>query len=79
MMFGAVIAVAVLGTARVGGVAEVWKRNFDTARIEFFKYKQILYLYKFYWETFITSVSAHFIFSLFINFVKFYFVMCFIL
>jgi Na+/proline symporter len=48
MMFGAVIAVAVLGTARVGGVAEVWKRNFDTARIEFFKYKQILYLYKFY-------------------------------
>ncbi|RLU19285.1 hypothetical protein DMN91_007842 [Ooceraea biroi] len=36
MMFGAVITVAVLGTARVGGVAEVWKRNLDTGRIEFF-------------------------------------------
>ncbi|KMQ90442.1 sodium-coupled monocarboxylate transporter 1 [Lasius niger] len=36
MMFGAVIAVAILGTARVGGVAEVWKRNDDTGRIEFF-------------------------------------------
>ncbi|XP_014485470.1 PREDICTED: sodium-coupled monocarboxylate transporter 1-like [Dinoponera quadriceps] len=36
MMFGAVIVVVVLGTNRVGGVAEVWKRNFDTGRIEFF-------------------------------------------
>ncbi|KAM0733658.1 Sodium-coupled monocarboxylate transporter 1 [Formica fusca] len=36
MMFGAAIAVAVLGTARVGSVAEVWKRNYDTGRIEFF-------------------------------------------
>lgn len=37
MMFGAVIAVAILGTARVGGVAEVWRRNANTGRIEFFK------------------------------------------
>ncbi|KAL6433377.1 hypothetical protein ACFW04_006496 [Cataglyphis niger] len=36
MMFGAAIAVAILGTARVGGVAEVWKRNDDSGRIEFF-------------------------------------------
>ncbi|KYQ47116.1 Sodium-coupled monocarboxylate transporter 1 [Trachymyrmex zeteki] len=36
MMFGAVITVVVLGTARVGGVAEVWKRNVDSGRIEFF-------------------------------------------
>lgn len=40
MMFGAVIVIAVLGTARVGGVAEVWKRNLDTGRIEFFKYAE---------------------------------------
>lgn len=37
MMFGAVIVIVILGTNRVGGVAEVWKRNFDTGRIEFFK------------------------------------------
>ena len=37
VMFGGVIVVAVLGTSRVGGVSEVWKRNFDTGRIEFFK------------------------------------------
>ncbi|XP_011685074.1 PREDICTED: sodium-coupled monocarboxylate transporter 1-like isoform X1 [Wasmannia auropunctata] len=36
MMFGAVITVVILGTARVGGVAEVWRRNTDTGRIEFF-------------------------------------------
>ncbi|XP_028046887.2 sodium-coupled monocarboxylate transporter 1 [Monomorium pharaonis] len=38
LMFGAVIAVAALGTARAGGAAEVWRRNVDTGRIEFFKY-----------------------------------------
>lgn len=37
VMFGGVIVVAILGTSRVGGVAEVWKRNLDTGRIEFFK------------------------------------------
>ncbi|XP_036147769.1 sodium-coupled monocarboxylate transporter 1 isoform X2 [Monomorium pharaonis] len=36
LMFGAVIPVAALGTARVGGVAEVWRRNVETERIEFF-------------------------------------------
>ncbi|KYN10745.1 Sodium-coupled monocarboxylate transporter 1 [Trachymyrmex cornetzi] len=36
MMFGAVITVVILGTARAGGVAEVWKRNVDSGRIEFF-------------------------------------------
>ncbi|KAL7298032.1 hypothetical protein TKK_0009039 [Trichogramma kaykai] len=36
VMFGGVITVAVIGTARVGGVAEVWKRNVATGRIEFF-------------------------------------------
>ncbi|XP_066587746.1 sodium-coupled monocarboxylate transporter 1-like [Prorops nasuta] len=36
VMFGGVIVVAILGTARVGGIAEVWKRNVDTGRIEFF-------------------------------------------
>ncbi|XP_014206395.1 sodium-coupled monocarboxylate transporter 1-like [Copidosoma floridanum] len=36
VMFGGVIVVAVLGTSRVGSVAEVWKRNLDTGRIEFF-------------------------------------------
>ncbi|XP_011136582.2 sodium-coupled monocarboxylate transporter 1-like [Harpegnathos saltator] len=36
MMFGAIIVVVVLGTNRVGSVAEVWKRNYDTGRIEFF-------------------------------------------
>ncbi|CAG5104222.1 Similar to slc5a8: Sodium-coupled monocarboxylate transporter 1 (Danio rerio) [Cotesia congregata] len=36
VMFGGVIIVAVLGTIRVGGFAEVWRRNFITGRIEFF-------------------------------------------
>ncbi|KAJ8688365.1 hypothetical protein QAD02_024160 [Eretmocerus hayati] len=38
VMFGGVIAVVVLGTARVGGFVEVWKRNDDTGRIEFFNF-----------------------------------------
>ncbi|KAG7214205.1 hypothetical protein KM043_001548 [Ampulex compressa] len=38
VMFGGVIAVAMLGTARVGGVAEVWRRNLETGRIEFFDF-----------------------------------------
>jgi sodium-coupled monocarboxylate transporter 8/12 len=37
VMFGGVIAVAVLGTLKVGSVSEVWKRNVDSGRIEFFK------------------------------------------
>ncbi|XP_058793324.1 sodium-coupled monocarboxylate transporter 1-like [Phymastichus coffea] len=36
VMFGGVIVVAVLGTVRVGGLTEVWQRNVDTGRIEFF-------------------------------------------
>ncbi|XP_011501766.1 PREDICTED: sodium-coupled monocarboxylate transporter 1-like [Ceratosolen solmsi marchali] len=36
VMFGGVIAVAVLGTLKVGSVSEVWKRNVDSGRIEFF-------------------------------------------
>lgn len=38
VMFGGAIAVAVLGTMQVGGFDEVWKRNSDSGRIEFFKY-----------------------------------------
>lgn len=45
MMFGAVIVVLVLGTNKVGGVAEVWKRNVDTERIEFFKYEQVSFFH----------------------------------
>ncbi|CAK9832019.1 Sodium-coupled monocarboxylate transporter 2 [Anthophora retusa] len=36
VMFGGVITVAVLGTNRVGGFGQVWKRNYDTDRIQFF-------------------------------------------
>ncbi|XP_034186765.2 sodium-coupled monocarboxylate transporter 2 [Osmia lignaria lignaria] len=36
VMFGGVIVVAVLGTNRAGGFEDVWKRNRDTERIEFF-------------------------------------------
>ncbi|XP_076239427.1 sodium-coupled monocarboxylate transporter 1 [Calliopsis andreniformis] len=36
VMFGGVIVVAILGTNRVGGVDRVWRRNYDTGRIEFF-------------------------------------------
>ncbi|XP_015175380.1 PREDICTED: sodium-coupled monocarboxylate transporter 1-like [Polistes dominula] len=36
VMFGSVITVAVLGTNKVGSVYEVWRRNFETGRIEFF-------------------------------------------
>ncbi|CAL7952543.1 unnamed protein product [Xylocopa violacea] len=36
VMFGGVIAIAVLGTSRVGGFEQVWKRNRDTDRIVFF-------------------------------------------
>ncbi|XP_076754285.1 sodium-coupled monocarboxylate transporter 2 [Xylocopa sonorina] len=36
VMFGGVIAIAVLGTNRVGGFEQVWKRNRDTERIVFF-------------------------------------------
>ncbi|KAK2583548.1 hypothetical protein KPH14_009502 [Odynerus spinipes] len=36
VMFGGVIAVAILGTNRVGGISEVWRRNVETGRIEFF-------------------------------------------
>lgn len=37
VMFGGVIVVAILGTNRAGGFAEVWKRNSDTERIKFFE------------------------------------------
>ncbi|XP_001600571.1 sodium-coupled monocarboxylate transporter 1 [Nasonia vitripennis] len=36
VMFGGVIVVALLGTARAGGWSEVWRRNLETGRIEFF-------------------------------------------
>ncbi|OXU24946.1 hypothetical protein TSAR_015669 [Trichomalopsis sarcophagae] len=36
VMFGGVIVVAVLGTARAGGWSEVWRRNLETGRVEFF-------------------------------------------
>ncbi|XP_043529818.1 sodium-coupled monocarboxylate transporter 2-like isoform X2 [Frieseomelitta varia] len=36
VMFGGVIAIAAIGTNQVGGFQEVWKRNRDTDRIEFF-------------------------------------------
>ncbi|XP_012281008.1 sodium-coupled monocarboxylate transporter 1 [Orussus abietinus] len=36
VMFGGVIVVMVVGTIRVGGIEEVWKRNVETGRIEFF-------------------------------------------
>uniref|UniRef100_A0AAR5PFT8 Sodium/solute symporter n=1 Tax=Dendroctonus ponderosae TaxID=77166 RepID=A0AAR5PFT8_DENPD len=37
VMFGALVITVVVGTARVGGVKEVWKRNFEGGRIEFFE------------------------------------------
>ncbi|KAF3428900.1 hypothetical protein E2986_12519 [Frieseomelitta varia] len=37
VMFGGVIAIAAIGTNQVGGFQEVWKRNRDTDRIEFFE------------------------------------------
>ncbi|XP_047368468.1 sodium-coupled monocarboxylate transporter 2-like isoform X2 [Vespa velutina] len=37
VMFVSVIIVAALGTNKVGGVYEVWRRNVETGRIEFFK------------------------------------------
>ena len=37
VMFGGVIAIAVIGTNQVGGFQQVWKRNRDTDRIEFFE------------------------------------------
>ncbi|XP_035736349.1 sodium-coupled monocarboxylate transporter 2-like isoform X1 [Vespa mandarinia] len=36
VMFVSVIIVAALGTNKVGGVYEVWRRNVETGRIEFF-------------------------------------------
>lgn len=36
VMFGGVIVIAVIGTNQVGGFSEVWKRNRDTGRIQFF-------------------------------------------
>ncbi|XP_034944496.1 sodium-coupled monocarboxylate transporter 1-like [Chelonus insularis] len=36
VMFGGIIIVLVLGTREVGGVGEVWQRNLDSGRIEFF-------------------------------------------
>ncbi|XP_076618369.1 sodium-coupled monocarboxylate transporter 1 [Colletes latitarsis] len=36
VMFGGVMVVAILGTMRVGGIEQVWERNRDTGRIEFF-------------------------------------------
>ncbi|XP_015525076.2 sodium-coupled monocarboxylate transporter 1 isoform X1 [Neodiprion lecontei] len=36
VMFGGVIVVIVLGTARVGSVQDVWQRSWDSDRIEFF-------------------------------------------
>ncbi|XP_024946270.1 sodium-coupled monocarboxylate transporter 1 [Cephus cinctus] len=36
VMFGGVVTVAVLGTAKVGGISEVWRRNVQSGRIEFF-------------------------------------------
>ncbi|PBC25900.1 Sodium-coupled monocarboxylate transporter [Apis cerana cerana] len=36
VMFGGVIVIAVIGTNQVGGFSEVWKRNRDTDRIQFF-------------------------------------------
>ncbi|XP_043798049.1 sodium-coupled monocarboxylate transporter 2-like isoform X2 [Apis laboriosa] len=36
VMFGGVIVIAVIGTNQVGGFNEVWKRNRDTDRIQFF-------------------------------------------
>ncbi|KAG8223061.1 hypothetical protein J437_LFUL002009 [Ladona fulva] len=36
VMFIGIIAVLTIGTIRAGGVAEVWRRNYDTGRIEFF-------------------------------------------
>ncbi|KAK9293678.1 hypothetical protein QLX08_011424 [Tetragonisca angustula] len=36
VMFGGVIAIAAIGTKQVGGFQQVWKRNRDTDRIEFF-------------------------------------------
>lgn len=37
VMFGGVIVIAVIGTNQVGGFSEVWKRNRDTDRIQFFE------------------------------------------
>ncbi|XP_017764407.1 PREDICTED: sodium-coupled monocarboxylate transporter 2-like isoform X1 [Eufriesea mexicana] len=36
VMFGGVMVIAVIGTNRVGGFEQVWKRNRETDRIEFF-------------------------------------------
>ncbi|XP_043596869.1 sodium-coupled monocarboxylate transporter 2-like isoform X2 [Bombus pyrosoma] len=36
VMFGGVIAIAIIGTNQVGGFEQVWRRNRDTDRIEFF-------------------------------------------
>ncbi|CAD1479882.1 unnamed protein product [Heterotrigona itama] len=38
VMFGGVIVIAVIGTRQVGGFQQVWKRNRDTDRIEFFDF-----------------------------------------
>lgn len=37
IMFGAMVVTVVVGTVRVGGVKEVWSRNQQGDRIEFFK------------------------------------------
>lgn len=37
IMFGALTITVVIGTARVGGVLEVWKRSSEGGRIEFFE------------------------------------------
>lgn len=37
MMFAALIAVVFLGVASVGGFKEVWQRNEQGGRIDFFK------------------------------------------
>ncbi|KAL1514268.1 hypothetical protein ABEB36_003553 [Hypothenemus hampei] len=36
IMFGALIITVIIGTTRVGGIEEVWRRNLDGGRIEFF-------------------------------------------
>ncbi|XP_046401187.1 sodium-coupled monocarboxylate transporter 1-like [Ischnura elegans] len=38
VMFGGVITILVVGTIQAGGVAEVWRRNQVTGRIEFFNF-----------------------------------------
>lgn len=37
IMFGAMVVTVIVGTVRVGGVQEVWSRNQQGDRIEFFK------------------------------------------